>query len=334
MKRLKVAQIGASETAHSAHILKSMLEMPEDFEVLGVADVDFHPGNRLDPVFSCVPQMSAEELLSLPLDAVIIETDEALQTQYAMMAVERGFAVAMDKPGSQDDRAFDALIDRARENGVVFFVNYMYRYNPAVMYARELISRGGLGDVLCIEAQMNCFHNGDLQKRYAGFSGGVMYYLGCHMTDVIFDVLGAPAEVIPFNTATRSQGTDAEDFGMAVLRYENGASIAKVNASEVAGAPMRRSIVYSGTKGTLEIRPIEQPVRDLLNATEITEKYPGGEVLHKDFPVYGRYTRMLSEFARIVRGEQPPRYSYEYERALHKLILRTCGVPVSDPSDR
>lgn len=114
---------------------------------------------------------------------------------------------------------------------------------------------------------------------------------------------------------------------MAVLEYKNGVSIAKVNAREVAGAPMRRSLVFSGTKGTLEIRPIERPIQNGLDVTEIYENYLGDpNVYHKTFAPYGRYTRMLSEFAAAVRGELTPEYSYDYERKLHKLILKTCGV--------
>ena len=327
MRKLKVAQIGTSETAHSAHIMRAILNMPDVYEMVGFANVDYHPSGVIDPIFSTVPEMSAEEILNLPLDAVFIETDEALQTSYAMMAANRGLNISMDKPGSQNDAEFDALIDKVKANGTVFWVNYMYRYNPAVMYAYEKIRNGDIGEVICVEGQMNTYHGEWLQNRYAGLKGGVMNYLGCHMVDIIYSVLGEPVEVVPFNINTRTNNSPACDFGMAVLRYNNGASIAKVNAVEVAGAPMRRSLVFSGTKGTLEIRPIERPVGNGLDVTEIYENYiVDNSSYRKTFPPYGRYTYMLSEFASVVRGEIKQRYSYEYERGLHKLILKTCGV--------
>ena len=324
MRKIKIAQIGTSETAHAAHIMNAMLNMPDTFEVLGVADVDYHSG-PLDPVFSRVPHMSVEELLSLPLDAVNIDCDEELQTYYGMMAAERGFHLSFDKPGSQPDSEFDALVDKVKEKNLVFHVNYMYRYNPAVMYAMDKIARGEIGDIVSIEAQMNVWHDNYIRGRHARFSGGVMYYLGCHMTDIIYRILGEPLDVTTFNSNTGFGGVDSCDFGMAVLRYPLGSSIAKVNATEVGGAPLRRSLIFCGSKGTLEIRPIERPVANGFDVSEIYETYLGdGNIRHTTFAPYGRYTKMLSEFAAMVRGEKENPYTYEYERKLHKLILRTC----------
>lgn len=328
MKRIRIAQIGTSETAHAAHIMTAMLNMPDTFEVLGVADVDYHSG-PLAPIFSRVPMMSVEELLALPLDAVNIDCDEELQTHYGMLAAERGLHISFDKPGSQPDAEFDALIDKVKANNLVFHVNYMYRYNPAVMYTMEKIAHGDIGEVISIEAQMNIWHGSHMRKRHARFQGGIMYYLGCHMTDIIYRVLGDPLDVTTFNASTGLEGVDSCDFGMAVLRYPHGASIAKVNAVEVGGAPLRRSLIFCGTKGTLEIRPIERPVANGLDVSEIYETYLGDDNLHHTtFAPYGRYTKMLSEFASMVRGEKENPYTYEYERALHKLILRTCDYEV------
>ena len=324
MKRIKIAQIGTSETAHSVHIMKAMLNMPDVFEVLGFADVDFH-SQPLDIVFSLVPKMSVEELLDLPLDAINIDCDEDLQTKYGLIAAKKGLHMSFDKPGSPSDSDFDELVDCVKGNKTVFHVSYMYRYNPAVMYAMEKIKNGDIGEVISIEGQMNCCHDELTRKRYSGYPGGVMYYLGCHMTDIIYRVMGEPLEVIPMNCKTGLDSIDSYDFGMAALKYGHGVSLAKVNATEVGGAPMRRSLIFVGTKGTLKISPIENPCGNGLDRTEICEIYADDPTPRiKTFTPYGRYTKMLEEFAAMVRGEKENPYDYEYERGLHKLILKTC----------
>ena len=129
------------------------------------------------------------------------------------------------------------------------------------------------------------------------------------------------------NCKTGLGGVDSVDFGMAALRYDHGVSLVKENATEVGGAPMRRHLVFAGTKGTLEINPIERPCGNGLDLTEIREVYEGDpSVYRRTFPPYGRYTAMLESFASMVRGEKTNPYDYEYERGLHKLILKTCGV--------
>ena len=45
-----------------------------------------------------------------------------------------------------------------KETGKVFHIGYMYRYNP---YIQELIAQikdGELGEIISVEAQMNCTH--------------------------------------------------------------------------------------------------------------------------------------------------------------------------------
>lgn len=326
MNKIKIAQIGTSETTHSAHIMNAMLEMSDIFEVVGVADVDVHKC-PLNPIFSNVPQMSVEELLDIPgLEAVVIDCDENLLTKYAIMVAEKGLPIQFEKPGSESDAEFDKLIDIVEKKQLVFHTSYMYRYNPAVMYAKEKIQNGDIGDVYCIEAQMNIYHDTGMRNRYKDYEGGIMFYLGCHMVDIIYQILGEPLSITPYNTNIGVKDVEAKDFGMAVFQYKNGASIAKVSAAEVGGAPYRRYIIICGTKGTLELRPIELPVGNGFDVATIRETYIEDDAVKTTtFAPHKRYTRMLSDFAKMVRGEMKNPYSYEYERNLHKLILKACG---------
>ena len=47
-------------------------------------------------------------------------------------------------------------------------------------------------------------------------------------------------------------------------------------------------------------------------------------------PPYGRYDTMMISFAEYVRGEKQNPFTYEYERKLHKVILKACGEKVDD----
>jgi hypothetical protein len=42
--------------------------------------------------------------------------------------------------------------------------------------------------------------------------------------------------------------------------------------------------------------------------------------------VHGRYDAMFRAFAAYVSGEKKNPYNYEYERELHKLILKACDA--------
>ncbi|MGI6636432.1 MAG: Gfo/Idh/MocA family protein [Christensenellales bacterium] len=333
MEKIRIAQIGTSETTHASQIFRCMLNQSDLFDVVGFADVDMHSGQR-DPVFDAKLEMDPEELLNLSyLDAVAIECDEVLQTQFGLMAAERGLPMHFEKPGSESDHDFGILLNLVEQKNLVFHMGYMYRYNPAVQYILETIEAGKLGDVYCVEAQMGCFHTQELRRWLKTFHGGIMYYLGCHLIDLICLIQGTPLDIQALNIATCFDGGDAKDFGLALCRYSHGISFAKTCAIEVGGY-QRRQLVVCGTEGTIELKPLEEKSGTDTLVTVMTEHYLNGceDVVWDKSPKktilgpYNRYDSMMRSFAAIVRGEKINPFTYEYERQLHKNILKACGL--------
>lgn len=339
MKKIKVAQIGAGHD-HAGCAMSALKLQKDLYEVVGYAvvpeDSENAPGFLYEDrkgEFADVPQMTVEEILNYPgLDAVIIETEDRALTKYAIMAAEKGLNIHMDKPGGISGDDFDKLIDIVKEKKLVFHTGYMYRYNPEVIQLKEDIKSGKLGEVYAVEAQMNCLHGAPKREWLGNYPGGMLYYLGCHLIDIIYSIMGKPEEVIPLNVSSGIDGVTAEDFGMAVFKYKNGVSFAKSTAVEVGGFE-RRQIVVCGSKGTVEIKPIERAAKPMpgvyaAQTTEVRTAYSAdwherGKIHETE--AYGRYDAMLRAFAEYVRGEKVNPYDYEYERELHKIILEACG---------
>lgn len=149
----------------------------------------------------------------------------------------------MDKPGSESDEDFDGLIDLVKGKNLVFHMGYMYRYNPAVVKLKEDIKSGKLGEVYSVEAQMNCIHSVEKRKWLGNYPGGMLYFLGCHLIDLVYGICGMPQEVIPLSQPIGTDGVDADDFGMAVFKYKNGVSFVKSTAVEIGGFERRQLVV-------------------------------------------------------------------------------------------
>lgn len=339
MKKIKVAQIGVGHD-HAAEAMATLKLQNDIYDVVGFAivpeDSENAPGfvyeNRKGD-FADIPQMTVEEILNYPgLDAVVIEAEDRALTKYAFMAAEKGLHIQMDKPGGISGDEFDKLIDIVKEKNLVFHTGYMYRYNPEVMQLKEDIKSGKLGEVYAVEAQMNCLHGAPKREWLGNYPGGMLYYLGCHLIDIIYSIMGKPEEVIPLNVSSGIDGVTAEDFGMAVFKYKNGVSFAKSTAVEYGGFE-RRQIVACGSKGTVEIKPIERAAAAIpgVRASQTTEVrsaysegwHDRGEIRQTE--AYGRYDAMFRAFGEYVRGEKVNPYDYEYERELHKIILGACG---------
>lgn len=329
MKRVKIAQVGIGHD-HAAPTYESLRRQSDLFELVGVAEPD--PA-RQDAIYPDAVRRTVEELLGMEdLEAVAIETEERLATEYAQKFAERGVAVHMDKPGSQDLAAFTRLVETLRAKNLPLHMGYMYRYNPLIRRALDQARSGELGEIFSVEAHMSVRHKPEKRQWLDQFQGGMMFFLGCHLVDLVLQAQGLPEEVLPMNTCTGIGCEGAEDYGFAVLRYKNGVSFVKTCATEYNGFA-RRQLVICGSKGTIEIRPLEENRANGLThtraaytlAADTPPDWAEGSEIHEGQTQ--RYDGMMASFARIVRGEENP-YSYDYELALFRTIMQCCGCKV------
>lgn len=344
MRKIKIAQIGTGHD-HAAAAIKTLRLLSDVYELVGFAMVPEDSFNTKGCQYESnkrfyegVPQLTVDEILNYEgLDAVCIETEDRALTKYALMAAGKGLHIQMDKPGGVSDEDFDKLIDLVSDKKLVFHTGYMYRYNPAVLKLREDIAEGKLGEIISVEAQMNCIHPLEKRDWLGNYPGGMLYFLGCHMIDMVYSIMGEPLEILPLSCSSGVGGTTAEDFGMVVFKYKNGVSFAKSTAVEIGGFE-RRQLVVVGTKGTVELCPFEWPdysrkdlfspqVTGVREAIELGTNWGTASERHNS-EVHGRYEAMFRAFADYVNGEKPNPISYEYERKLHKLVLKSCGVKI------
>ena len=281
-------------------------------------------------VFDLYREMTVEEILNDPeIEAVAVETEEIYLTKYALMVAKAGKHLHMEKPGGLSLADFEELIDILKAKKLTFSTGYMYRFNPKIKEAFEKIKNGDLGKIYSVEAQMNCYHKPNVREWLSAFKGGMTFFLGCHLIDLIYQLQGEPSEIIPLNTSTGIDGIASEDFGMVVFKYPNGVSFAKMCASECGGFS-RRQLVICGEKGTIELKPLEQYLHGELTTTA-TEVYSGNNWhearTSSKSEVFDRYDDMMKNFAEMINGKENP-YSYDYELNLYKLILKSCGEEI------
>lgn len=329
MKKVKIAQIGTNHP-HAQFATATILKS-SDFDFVGYAEPcpeRTHPeARKLDEApYSDLRRYSVEEFLEMDdLDAVAIECAEIESTKYAQMFAERGVHIYMDKPGSPGVESFEKLVNTCREKGLILRLGYMYRYNKLVEKAMEYVKEGKLGEIYSVEAQMSLHYPENMCRWVGQHKGGMMYYLGCHDVDLVLQFMGGlPEEVIPMNCSTGEYGLKGENYGFAVLKYKNGVSFVKSTCAEYGGFE-RRQLVVSGSLGTIEIKPFEsffdgsklksRAVFNIGDKPEVIESEP-----------FDRYDSMLTDFANCVRGVAENRYTYDYELALFKTLMKCCGA--------
>ena len=330
MKKIRIAQIGVNENSHGPDVMNTLRAHGDLFEVVGYA-LPENERERLPGKLTCfegLSEMTVEEILAdKSIEAVTVETDEIYLSKYALLAAKAGKHIHMEKPGGRELGDFEELIESVKNSGTVLHLGYMYRYNPFVIDLMERIRAGELGEIISVEAQMNCIHQPGVRQWLAALPGGMMFFLGCHLVDLILQIKGMPDRIIPLNKCSGLDGVSGQDFGMAIFEYENGVSFAKTSAVEIGGF-RRRQLVVAGSKKTIELKPFEYYDGPLLytDRTTYTVSDWNTDGKHDRSNGNGRYDAMMEAFAAMARGERANPCTPDYELTLYKTVLKACGI--------
>lgn len=148
-KIVRVGIIGCGEIAQVVHI-PVLGHLSHLFQISYLCDVS---KSALDHCQSKIggspPQttLDAAELCSSPaVDVVFVINSDEYHATHAILALQNGKHVFIEKPMALNDRDADALIAAERESQGRVMVGYMRRYAPAFLDAIQEI--GGMDKIL------------------------------------------------------------------------------------------------------------------------------------------------------------------------------------------
>jgi predicted dehydrogenase len=203
------------------------------------------------------------------IDFVSIATPNYTHFAIAKKALEAGFNVICDKPMTFNLHEAEELAAIVEGSGAVFALTHNYTGYPLVRQARQMILSGELGE---IQAVRSTYLQGWLRSRLetsgqkqaswrtdpmksgaAGSFGDIgshAYNLARYMTGLLPTDVSATLKIF-------EPGRQLDDYGHAVIRFENGA-LGTVTASQIShGRENDLFIEIDGTKGSLSWRQEE-----------------------------------------------------------------------------
>lgn len=327
MKKIRIGHMGTLHD-HSSGKLECVLKYPDIFELVGIAEDDPQRRQQIQniPPYRGLPFLTKQQLLDAGCDAMLIEGFEYELPYDAKRCVDAGIAVHIDKPAGRDLETFRALLQTAQKKNLPVQMAYMYRYNPAVADCLSRVRAGMLGEIYSVSAVMNTGHDAAKRAWLSRFDGGIMFFLGCHMVDLIYQIQGYPQQLTPFLRSSGFDGVQATDQATAVFTYRNGTSIAQANACEINGFG-RRQLVVCGSEGTYEIHPLERPIQVKYTHASFAQTFYDRheELSFRTVPPEERYDEMMLDFAAMVRGEKQNPFDYDTELRVQQLVLAACG---------
>ena len=141
-RRIRIGQVGVAH-GHASKI--AVYRESPDYEVVGVVEPDaaLRSQAAMQPAFRGLTWMSREQLLNTPgLDAVLVESRVRDALEVAEACVAAGKHVHLDKPAGSSLPRFRRILAAAAEKRLLVQMGYMYRYSPAVVLLRQVLSRG------------------------------------------------------------------------------------------------------------------------------------------------------------------------------------------------
>lgn len=223
----------------------------------------FLPDSRIYPTYQ---EMIEKESL-LPegerMDFVSIVTPNHVHFDPAMMALDHGFHVALDKPATCTLDEAKLLRQKVKETGRLFLLTHTYTGYPMVKEARLRVQRGDLGAIRRIYVE---YPQGWLYDDCAGTNkqaswrvdpsrsgkAGCMGDIGTHAFNLAEYITGLEAEEICAELNTFVPGRLLDDDGAAMIRYKGGARGMLTATQIAAGVENDLNIRIFGEKGGLE----------------------------------------------------------------------------------
>ena len=211
------------------------------------------------------------------VDFVSVATPNHTHYEIARAAAEAGFDVVCDKPMTFDVEQAEKLVGVVENTPGVFALMHNYTGYPLVRQAREMCLNGDLGEIQAVRSnyiqgwlrdaleqtdqKQAGWRTDPAKSGAAGAFGDIAthaYNLGRFMTGLLPDELSC-------NLKTFVEGRRLDDYGHAVIRYQNGA-LGTVTASQIShGRENDVFIEVDGTKKSLVWRqenPNEMFVRE------------------------------------------------------------------------
>ncbi|WP_426564473.1 Gfo/Idh/MocA family protein [Angustibacter sp. McL0619] len=244
-------RFGVIGTGGIASVMTTDITLLPDVEVVAVGSRTEESAARFAREHG-VPRAhgSYADLMADPeVDVVYVATPHPGHQEAALLAVEAGKALLVEKPFTMDAAQARTVVDAARARGTFVMEAMWPRFLPHMVRVREILASGALGEIVTVTADHGQWFAFDPQHRLFApeLGGGALLDLGVYPISFASMVLGTPARVSA-KAVMGPTGVDAQTS--MVFEYDSGAH-AVLTTTMRAASPTRAVIV--GTEGRIEI---------------------------------------------------------------------------------
>jgi predicted dehydrogenase len=198
------------------------------------------------------------------IDFVTIVTPNFAHFAPAMMALDHGFHVVIEKPITFTIDEARQLKKKVEETGLILCLTHTYSGYPLVKHARHMVQTGALGKIRKVyveypqgwlsklsEREGNAQAAWRTDPKKSGKSG-CMGDIGTHAAHLAEYITGMKITRICADLNVMVEGRALDDDGNVLLKFENGAAGVLMASQVAAGEENALKIRVYGEKGGIE----------------------------------------------------------------------------------
>lgn len=274
-------------------------------------------------------------------DLVSIATESGIHAEIALFCIDHGVHVIIEKPMAMSISDANEIIRHSEEKHVKVSACHQNRFNIAVQEMRHALEAGRFGRLShgSIHVRWNRNQGYYDQAPWRGTwaqDGGALMNQCIHGIDLLRWTFGGEIEEV--YGQTRQQFHDyleAEDVGMAVVKFKNGAIATIEGTTNVYPKNLEETLYIFGEKGTVKIGGTSTnniDVWDFADESEVDTKNKG--LQEETSNVYGNgHTSLFADMIDAIQNDRKPyvdayagRDALELVLAIYKSQKEGCAV--------
>lgn len=278
------------------------------------------------------------------LELVSIATESGKHAAIALDAIDAGVSVIIEKPMAMNIADAEEIIKRADEKNVKVSACHQNRFNVAIQEVRKAIEGDRFGKLSHASINVRWNRNKGYydQAPWRGTweeDGGCLMNQCIHGIDLLRWMMGD--EVVEVYGATRQQFHDyleAEDVGVAVVKFKNGAIGTIEGTTNVYPQNLEETLYLFGENGTVKVGGKSTNTIDVWDFKDETAEDQKNKGLEEETSnVYGNgHTSLFADVIEAIKEDRAPyvdgvagRNALEMVLAIYK--SQKEGVPVRLP---
>lgn len=248
------------------------------------------------------------------IDLIGIATESGIHAEIALYCIDKGIHVIIEKPMAMNISDANEIINRAKRNKVKVSVCHQNRFNIAVQEMRCALENGRFGKLShgSIHVRWNRNQNYYTQAPWRGkwaSDGGALMNQCIHGIDLLRWMLGN--EIDEVYGATRQQFhkyLEAEDIGMAVVKFKNGAVATIEGTTNVYPKNLEETLYLFGDTGTVKLGGKSCNAIDVWDFADQKETDEQNKGLHEvTSNVYGNgHTSLYADVIDAITNDRQP----------------------------